>query len=476
MSVVAGLTQRPILWTSWRIHNSEHDFYLPYWARSESAKGVVASATDNQVTILVSKGAAGVGLVGFRAIAEVEYGPDVFARQTLPIEGAVAFLRLIEGSQRFPDSEFPRHHCPDDYEEDQHAFPVNPISRAASIRARLGNLARNSLEPHGLEWDPELQHVARKLQEAIQNAAGYVFREIALCDVAWKHIKAFVWSIPCQFGTWYHNGSGDAIVHFPLHFLVRRDFDEQQWRLDANHLAAALSLWRYHFHGPYHSSATSRDLSGPISAYKIIQAEDDGYVGTMASGAIIRFWVGADCPISFTAEPRKRALQDRLVPYKLSAPYVRHADWKSSDRFTKFSRMNVHILSIPTETSLLYLMAQDIFTSFMFAAASVVDNLGNFAVRQPLWPGETILRNRDSSSSFLRNPYIRSGLRRALPLSNQVGNFFALRLWNSGNSVASGACKDDHRIGVPSFAISDIHARGLLGTLRIYQPRFHRQR
>ncbi|KAL1836178.1 hypothetical protein VTJ49DRAFT_5475 [Mycothermus thermophilus] len=60
-----------------------------------------------------------------------------------------------------------------------------------------------------------------------------------------------------------------------------------------------------------------------------------------------------------------------------------------------------------SQASLLELIAQDIFAIFMFEAASVVDDLGSFAVRQPPnWQTDTILRNRNAASSLLSNTHI----------------------------------------------------------------------
>jgi hypothetical protein len=62
---------------------------------------------------------------------------------------------------------------------------------------------------------------------------------------------------------------------------------------------------------------------------------------------------------------------------------------------------------MPTTASLLEMMAQDIFMTFMFEAASIMDNLSDVCVRQPpSSSGDSILRNPNATSSELGNVHI----------------------------------------------------------------------
>lgn len=119
---------------------------------------------------------------------------------------------------------------------------VNPVARAMQIRARLAHLTGDAVLPTELQWDPELQDVAKRLQRALKKAASYIFREVSLRTKTWRQVIALIWSVPCAYS--YEWGWGEKERLYPLYFFMHRH--QQNWFINEYHLAAVMSLWRHH--------------------------------------------------------------------------------------------------------------------------------------------------------------------------------------------------------------------------------------
>ncbi len=362
-----------------------------------------------KVDVVVSKGDVGSGIVGF------QLGDDPPGAREYPQGKAVCamqvdrFIRILEGD--IPDSAFVVKPLAIYGDRDAvPAFDLNPAARALNIRARLAHLTGDAFHPPSTQWDPELQNMAKRLQGVLQDAAGYLLDKVPVQN-GWKGVTTLAWSAVCQYQV-SASDNRESSLAFPIHFIMRRK--GYQWSINEYQLAAVLGLWRQDV-----LQRRRRDLSfaNPSSlrhgpARKIMQAVD----GRERATAVIRLWIAKEG----TFEHKFRYLTERntasLVPFRLSVEESFRPrssrqgarDWEQyaqdADVPEPSSPNRASLISLPTTASVLEMIAQDIFTTFMFEAASLMDKLTEVSVRQPL--DNTSLRNSNTPSSDLSNPHI----------------------------------------------------------------------
>lgn len=391
---------------SWSLVNSHLDTGLTHSPLSKAAQAVLASS---KVDVLLSKGVVGSGIVGFRPSDDPPGARRDPENEALCVRNAVKFIRMLEGDMGHGGLVVEplaisgdRKVLPD--------FDLNPAARIVNIRARLGYLSGDKLQPTGMQWDPELQATARRLQKALGEAVGYVFRKVPL-QSGWKGARALAWSVVCRYGV----VAGDMLkgsLTFPIHFLALQK--GQQWTINEYQLAAVMALWRNDIAHNSTDYWKSRQVNQAwYKKRKIMQAVG----GRERTAAIIQLWVAKECAFEQNVAILEEDKTASLVPFRLSLveasrtspapgewePYAYEA--AGSDRLDS---SRVWLLSLPTSATLLDMIAQDIFTIFMFEIASIMERLTEVSVRQPVGSStdNPILRNPNTTSSELSNTHI----------------------------------------------------------------------
>jgi ankyrin repeat protein len=285
-------------------------------------------------------------------------------------------------------------------------FNINPASRALNIRARLGHLTGDPRQPPGSQWDPELQGVARRLQTALQKAADYIFRDAPLMEKSWKNVKALTWSAACDFSI--IRGLDRLGATFPIHFVMHQQ--GQRWLINEYQLAAVMGLWRYTTFHQTRTSTPSKFASSQYPKRKVIQATDS----LERTVAAIRLWITKNSQLEHRYEFCGSELEG--APFRLSAeasmqalsgaPWEPYLDGEFAEE-SHAKGLRVSLLSVQTTASFLEMMAQDIFTTFIFEVASIMDNVSDVSVRQPsISSVDSLLPNRSTASSELSNVHI----------------------------------------------------------------------
>ncbi|KAH6847189.1 hypothetical protein B0I37DRAFT_139209 [Chaetomium sp. MPI-CAGE-AT-0009] len=382
---------------TWSLVNSHLDTGLIHSLLSKTAQ---AELMSSKVDMLLSKGDVGSGVVGFRPVGD----PPGEIEEHLCREGAVKFIRMMVGDMG-PDNLAAK---PLEISGARDVLPdfglLNPAARIVNIRARLGSLTGEECQPTGMQWDPELQATARRLQKALGEAVGYIFRKAPL-QSGWKGAGALAWSAACE----YKVAAIDVekvYLTFPVQFLALRK--GQQWIINEYHLAAVMSLWRNAILRLYGPPGVTRAL---LEKRKIMQATG----GPESAAAIIRLWVAKERPLEQRVAGSDEDKPASLVPFRLSVPEVFRAirtveqEWKPYEDEAAVSddlgSNPIWLLSLlSTSGSLLDMIAQDIFTIFMFEIASIMEQLTEVSVRQP--GDNTTLRNANTTSSELSNTHI----------------------------------------------------------------------
>jgi ankyrin repeat protein len=358
---------------------------------------------------------------------------------------------------------------------------VNPVARAMQIRARLAHLTGDAVLPTELQWDPELQDVAKRLQRALTKAASYIFREVSLRTKTWRQVRALIWSVPCAYS--YEWGWGETEHLYPLYFFMHRQ--QQNWFINEYHLAAVMSLWRHHAI----KKGCIEERFGKWERRKIFQVSHD----LEATAAVIRFWVGTDCVLDHAnvrllPQQLKERVQFRLSAFfdeQLSSelliwqPYTNY----ESSRTGPEDQHKASILCTMTPATLLEALAQDIFTIFMFEVASIVGNLGEIETRQLATSSmDRLLYTGDATSSLVKNIHIdtlaailhESGLAtKEAALMSIVPAFFHQRSLPSLDATLTKLLSDGSRLrDEGSFRQAETHLKRLL---RSSPSRYHQK-
>jgi len=355
------------------------------------------------VRVLVSTAAVGSGLAGFQVAGRPAGIRGKADRDAFCGRQACKFIQALEG-------EFPLGQGlgvkPLSVTGDEAVIPVfdaNPATRVLNIRARLGHLTGDAFHRPGTQWDPELQATSRRLQRALQDAMGYMFDKAPL-ERGWNEMQALAWSTVCIYSLPFTNPSlvVRPSVAMPIYFLARRKAP-QQWAIDEYQLAAVISLWR---------SSITRLAIRQHPRRKIMQGVGDG----RPTAAAIRLWVAGEGALQQKWARLDKDEMDGLVPFRLSAGFILddsdewfpYVDGAPSANFPQSDLEKLPLLALETSGTLLEMIAQDIFSTFMFEATSVMHKLSEVAVRQP--PGAsghpTILRSGNTMSSTLSNPHV----------------------------------------------------------------------
>ena len=389
----------------WTLINSHLDTGLKNSPLSKAAQAVLKAS---RVNVLLSEAHIGSGVLGFR-FANAASRPN-YVEEIVSVKSALELIGMLEGDLRHDNLTVEPLAVSDDRQV-LPEFDLNPAARIVNIRARLGHLSGDQIQPPGMQWDPELQTTARRLQKALSKAVEYIFAKAPL-QSGWEEAQALVWSAVSQY-TVDATGEVPASLSLPIYFLAHQR--GQKWTVNESQLAAVMGLCRNSLlHRPIHPK-TRQDPLARYATRKIIQAVG----GRDRTVALIRFWVARDCELEHRTAVLKETNTASLVPFRLSleesiAPR-NHRWYRVPGGPTRMMPYHVdpnlvRLLSLYTTGTLLDLIAQEIFTIFMFEIASIMEQLTEASVRRPVGssPDNTILRNPNTTSSELSNTHIDS--------------------------------------------------------------------
>jgi ankyrin repeat protein len=375
--------------------------------------------------------------------------------------GASLLLEWIMGQERVQSPHLSKLNLPEDH--------PNLARRLLSYRSRLSYLTHAGAPTTSQQWNSEVRKQAVKLQTAIQSAASYAFSSsCTYLAENWQNCNAFCWALPCLVRGY---GAFDESIPLYLTVICRRG----QWIIDLSSVEATLGLWAWSLKKVLKQKgcADDRRLSKKVVAVTTVSH------GRSQSGVEeqLRLWVlrqprrfeydeaiGARVVnhnnlqqersqrtqfISDSAtrkHPGEDNTQCKLEPQpsssssSLSIPLWTELLFSASGRRKREGKL----LSIQTENSLLTMVAQDIFTSFIDALASISKQL----------EGASIVR---SIQNDVRSDVISSTQRQQfLGLSNN----FTDRLSDIFIEAALGSREDALLSVIPPF-----HARSLLPSL-----------
>lgn len=257
---------------------------------------------------------------------------------------------------------------------------VSSLNAGAEIMRFRSRLAELTSVQFGLPpeqaWGGEVRTTALQLQRALQSSAEYIFSQFPL-DEAWKGDsvpKAIAWTSSCRFSQSSEQAPEENSLlkteeHFNVGFhMYNRD---GKWNISSYELEAVLGLWLW--------SLKRSELFGPtavehLTRSKMVVVETSKREEIEAA---LYLWVTQTRQVREYTAVNGASRRDNLsIPTssltqssKQNSGAPPRADSANMDDFT--------ILGIPTNgsTSLLQLMAQDIYTVFINRIVDIVGDL-----------------------------------------------------------------------------------------------------
>lgn len=294
----------------------------------------------------------------------------------------------------------------------------NDAKRLLSYRSRLSYLTNDDAPTTAQRWDLAVRDQAAKLQAAIQSVANYIFSDGRQADIDAQRdtTAAFCWAINCE------TARQPAVVRHPVHLMVRRV--RGQWRIDIYQLEAVLGLWVWSIKMKEESTKKAKSKRDAITTIgEEVRpegaVEDDG--GESCGIEEVDYKLRFSRKI-FTVVPGQNAEASKRAERELNIWILREqrqavyeilgkrtlADLETPKRASKVSltlslpmatkmltrseleqrqdqqQQDVGLISVQTENPVLVMAAQDIFTSFIDALASITSKLKGVNVVQNL--------------------------------------------------------------------------------------------
>lgn len=259
-------------------------------------------------------------------------------------------------------------------QEAQNDPSLNAGAKIMRFRSRLAELTGVQFGlPPEQAWNSETRTTALQLQKALQVSAEYIFAQFPL-DPDWRSDsapKAIAWKSTC----WFPSLPDKTSPEKPLPFGFQMHNRDGKWSISGYQLEAVLGLWLW-------SLKRSELLLGPASEEQLIRSKMVVVEKSKQDEieAALCLWV------TQTRQVREYGDVDDLSgPDNLSIPTSSLLSRAQSSKQNRDASRETNttktagftILGIPTNgsTSLLQLMAQDVYTVFINRIVDIVGDL-----------------------------------------------------------------------------------------------------
>jgi hypothetical protein len=223
--------------------------------------------------------------------------------------------------------------------------------RLLRIRSRLAFLTN---QPPYQVWDGEIRDMAARLKGSLQRA-GRLLTSGSFFGQESPNIKSIVWSAACHSQNWPMDSHMSSTQLFCFH-MFRPDLGDD-WNIDEHHLEAVLGLWLWSFQK--WSSQQQRKLPTGIKPFPINPSTNDTLT------ILLHRW-GTRPHMEKLGMPLEE-LTDLSVPAIMLLQPLKHMNSVSG-------KIQADVLSVDSRSSVLNLMAQDIFSLFMKSLALTLES------------------------------------------------------------------------------------------------------
>jgi ankyrin repeat protein len=183
----------------------------------------------------------------------------------------------------------------------------------------------------------------------IEGAAEILFSDVTHLNEDWRDVSSLYWALEVA------SGSIDAgQPRTDLVFIsIRREPDSNGWRVDASELEAVLGLWTWSWKRAYQQYSPGR-----ANRFRRVVAECEQEHENGSNKMDLAIWMEG-----MKRRPPSERFEDKEGAPPLFGLKAVHAGAK-------------HVLTVPADDCLAIACAQDIFMSFLSAAASVTRGFG----------------------------------------------------------------------------------------------------
>lgn len=221
--------------------------------------------------------------------------------------------------------------------------PPNMVAKSMRIRTRLAHLTKQL--PYQA-WEIDTRKIALRLKNALQKSSQLLY------PAQEEYVRSLIWSTGCHLTVDKYYQDPDM----PICFCLRNT--DTGWIIDGNQLEAVLGLWSWSFDRYIHS--WGQNLAEWIRRRRrksiVIPREDTGAIGfVLEQWRLSKYVVNSD------------AISHDLTLTNLSVSnMVLFDDGNKPERKRFRYELDLErVLSIDATSSLLQLMAQDLFTTFV---------------------------------------------------------------------------------------------------------------
>ncbi|KAI8720156.1 hypothetical protein NCS52_00460300 [Fusarium sp. LHS14.1] len=227
--------------------------------------------------------------------------------------------------------------------------PPNMVAKSMRIRTRLAHLTKQL--PYQA-WEIDTRKIALRLKNALQKSSQLLY------PAQEEYVRSLIWSTGCHLTVDKDYQDPDM----PICFCLKNT--DTGWAIDGNQLEAVLGLWSWSF-DPYTHSWGQNLTEWIKRRWKksiVIPLEDTGAIGfVLEQWRLLKYVVDS------------KAISHDLTLTNLSVSNMVLFDNgnKNQRKRDRYELGSERVLSIDATSSLLQLMAQDLFTTFVETIGSL---------------------------------------------------------------------------------------------------------
>ncbi|KAM0452318.1 hypothetical protein ACHAO4_005529 [Trichoderma viride] len=250
-----------------------------------------------------------------------------------------------------------------------------------AYRTRLAQLTQSkATQPWAAtssqQFDSEMvqvREISQCLALAIESTVNRIFSKSSKFQEEWKDHTSIFWSFACDVVSAAPSESYKPLSQQTLYLQLTRGNLESPWKLQNKlELEGILGLWAWSLK----SDPEVEILQGPFTVSRATEIPTRRIISTKKNikEMGLEIWIGSEMPISFEAIslcPASERCDPSASIYKDRE--TRFFGWHTADPSQRHGSAPFEVWSVPTNSSLLSLCAQEVFGSFLVSIFDTVD-------------------------------------------------------------------------------------------------------
>ncbi|KAM0523345.1 hypothetical protein ACHAPE_001841 [Trichoderma viride] len=259
-----------------------------------------------------------------------------------------------------------------------------------SYRTRLAQLTQSkTTQPWAAtssqQFDSEMvqvREISQCLALAIESTVNRIFSKSSKFQEEWKDHTSIFWSFACDVVSAAPSETCKPLSQQTLYLQLTRGNLESPWKLQNKlELEGILGLWAWSLK----SDPEVEILQGPFTVSRATEIPTRRIISTKKNikETGLEIWIGSEMPISFEAIslcPTSERCDPSGLIYKDKE--TRFFGWHIADPSQRHGSAPFEVWSVPTNSSLLSLCAQEVFGSFIVSIFDTVDAAEDIGIQE----------------------------------------------------------------------------------------------